>query len=117
MNKETKTLLYFVGGVIWAIATARKAYAPNLQTVEIDAILSNNSDIATRDSRSENTLVRKTDPTGVQRMYAKRDIDCPDWTRANPFGCCRQDTPECDRCMEIYRDTPYRCDPKPIIHN
>ena len=41
MNKETKTLLYFVGGMIWAIVSARKAYAPNLQQAEIDTILPN----------------------------------------------------------------------------
>ena len=29
MNTETKYLLYFIGGIIWAAATSRKAYAPN----------------------------------------------------------------------------------------
>ena len=62
--------------------------------------------------KSSSTLVRKRDPQGEIKMYAKKDIDCPEGTRANPFGCCRANSPECNRCQEIYRDTPYRCDPK-----
>ena len=67
--------------------------------------------------KNGSTLVRKRDPQGEIKMYAKKDIDCPEGTRANRFGCCRAYSPKCNRCSEIYRDTPYRCDPKTIINN
>jgi hypothetical protein len=31
MNKDTKTVLLFLGGVVWAAVSSRKAYAPSLQ--------------------------------------------------------------------------------------
>ena len=35
MNTESKTLLYFFGGVLWAALTARKAYAPTFDRTQI----------------------------------------------------------------------------------
>ena len=44
MNTETKYLLYFIGGVIWAAATSRKAYAPGYNQSDMMSSLELNTE-------------------------------------------------------------------------
>lgn len=65
MNKDTKTALLFLGGVVWAAMSARKAYAPGLTTNDMMSNLDPNRNCEPGQVKQQIACTMGMDPRSI----------------------------------------------------